>query len=318
MKELIQKTVDLFASIPDFAMGLLLLLFAIFVGAVGALIVKAILKRTRLGRKIREIEGKNGRKESSTSPAVSTVGRLVFLVLFLIFLPAALEKLGLEGITDTVGTLTDQLIAYVPNVIGGVLLLVIGVLIADIVFLLIGALFLSLSLDQKLNAWLSSNAQKQAKPIPFGKILAYTVKTLIVILFAAEAVNALRFAVLTSIGRAVIAYLPSLLVAVIFSVGAFVLCRIIDAVWKNGSPFLRRIAKTALAATSFFIVLSQMGIAPFIVNTAFIVLIGACGIAFALAVGLGGRQFVQDNLSGVTLLKKKKQEQSQKQNQNGQ
>ena len=38
MKDFLQKAVDLFASIPDFAMGLLLLLFAILAGAVGALI----------------------------------------------------------------------------------------------------------------------------------------------------------------------------------------------------------------------------------------------------------------------------------------
>ena len=87
---------------------------------------------------------------------------------------------------------------------------------------------------------------------------------------------------------------------------------------KNVSPILRLTVKSALVTTSFFIVLSHLGIAPFIVNTAFIVLIGACGVAFALAVGLGGRQFVQDNLSGMKLFKKKEQNQNQSQKENGQ
>ena len=108
MKEFIQKTVDLFASIPDFAMGLLLLLFAILVGALGALAVKAILKRTSLGRKIREIEAKNGRKESSTGHAISTVGKLVFLILFLIFLPAALHTGDVGGIEQLADHAFDQ------------------------------------------------------------------------------------------------------------------------------------------------------------------------------------------------------------------
>lgn len=314
MKDFLQKAVDLFASIPDFAMGLLLLLFAVLAGAVGALIIKAILKRTRLGRKIREIETKNGRKESSSGHAISTVGKLVFLILFLVLLPPALEKLGFDGVTQTVSMLTDRLVSYVPNVIAGVLLLLIGALIADVVFLLIGALFLSFSLDEKLNGWLMTNLQKKGKPIAFSAILSYTAKSLIVILFAVEAVNALGFSVLTSVGRAVIAYLPALLLAVIFGVGAFVLCRMLDGLLKNTSLFLRATAKTALVGTSFFIVLSHLAIAPFIVNTAFIVLIGACGVAFALAVGLGGRQFVQENLSGVKLLKKKEQGQDQQEN----
>ena len=314
MKEFIQKTVDLFASIPDFAMGLLLLLFAILVGALGALAVKAILKRTSLGRKIREIEGKNGRKESSTGHAISTVGKLVFLILFLIFLPAALAKLGMEGVTESVNMLTEKLLGYVPNVIAFALILVIGALIADVVFLLVAALLASLALDDKLNGWLTANTPKTGKPIPFSAILSYTLKTLILILFTVEGVNALGFAVLTSVGRAIIAYVPALLVALLFGVGAFVLCRMLDGLLKNASLFMRLAAKTALIGTSFFIVLSHLGIAPFIVNTAFIVLISACGIAFALAVGLGGRQFVQDNLSGMRLFKKKEQEQKENQN----
>ncbi|MBR6794754.1 MAG: hypothetical protein IKM52_01435, partial [Clostridia bacterium] len=194
MKEFIQKTVDLFASIPDFAMGLLLLLFAILVGALGALAVKAILKRTSLGRKIREIEGKNGRKESSTGHAISTVGKLVFLILFLIFLPAALAKLGIEGVTESVNMLTEKLLGYVPNVIAFALILVIGALIADVVFLLVAALLASLALDDKLNGWLTANTPKTGKPIPFSAILSYTLKTLILILFTVEGVNALGFA----------------------------------------------------------------------------------------------------------------------------
>ena len=117
MKEFIQKAVDLFSSIPDFAMGLLLLLFAILVGAVGALVMKAFLKRTRLGRKIREIEKSNGDKSSSSSHAISTIGKLTFLLLFLVLLPTALSKLGFEGVTETVSGLTDRLISYIPNII---------------------------------------------------------------------------------------------------------------------------------------------------------------------------------------------------------
>ena len=315
MKEFFQKAVDLFAAIPDFAMGLLLLLFAILAGAIGALITKAILARTRLGRRIREIEKENGRKVGSASHAVSGAAKLVFLLLFLLFLPAALTRLGLEGVMGSVNLLTESLLSYVPNVIGCVLLLVVGALLADVAFLLLVSLFATLSLDRKLNGWLGENKNKS---LPFSKIFAYTVKTLIFVLFVVEGVNVLGFSVLTSVGRAVIAYLPALLVAVLFSVLALVGSRLVDTLLKNSTPFLRTAAKGAIIVTSLFIVLSHLGIAPFIVNTAFIILFSSCGVAFALSGGLGGRQFVQDNLSGMKLFKKKEEnkEQNQEKNQN--
>lgn len=394
MKDFFQRAEEFIDSIPDLVVGLLLLLFAVLVGAVAALIVTALLKRTKLGRKLGEIEKDSGR-------AISVIGKLVFLIVFLIFLPAALSKLGLEGVTGPITDLTESFVSYIPNVIASIVILVIGFFVAGIVsqlltallssekvtnwqgrlgrinlatlvstvayvfiavpvviaalgilnieaisrpatdmlsvllgavpqillaallifvgFLLarfvasfLASLLSSFGVDKKLNGWLNQNAKKTMKPILFEKIILGIVRTLIIVLFAVEAVNVLGFGVLTSVGQAVIAYLPSVLVAVVFGVAAFVLCRLIDSKLQISSPFVKRMIKIALVATSAFIVLSQLKIAPIIVNTAFIVLIGACGIAFALAVGLGGRQFVQDNLSGVKVFRKKEQNENGK------
>ena len=56
------------------------------------------------------------------------------------------------------------------------------------------------------------------------------------------------------------------------------------------------VAKAAIYVLVAFLCLSQLGVASAIVETAFIVIIAALGIAFAIAFGVGGRQFAANML----------------------
>ena len=60
---------------------------------------------------------------------------------------------------------------------------------------------------------------------------------------------------------------------------------------QSGAPHvLRYVAKYAILAFAFFMALSQLGIAPAIINAAFILILGGVALAFGLAFGLGGRE----------------------------
>ena len=385
-------------SIPDLVIGIVLLIVAFLVALIVAAVVKSILKKTALGRKLDKIEEKSGKQVGSGQRAISVIGKLVFLLVFLLFLPSALAKLGIDSVTAPITNLTGSIIGFIPNIIGSVIVLVIGFFVASIVYQLIltiltcekmlkfqarlagnfnlaviistvayifiavpvviaalailnieaistpaiamlttllnavphiilaallifvgyflaqlvasflEALLASLAIDDKLNAWLNDGSSKALKPIPFVKIALGIVKGLIMVLFTVQALDALELGVMTMVGTAIIAYLPSVLVAVIFSVAAFVAIRLIDTKVKLNSDIAKRALKIAVISISAFIVLSQLNIAPMIVNTAFIAIVGASAVAFALAVGLGARQFVQDNLAGIKLCKKDKEE----------
>ncbi|QGS69087.1 hypothetical protein CV093_14055 [Oceanobacillus sp. 143] len=54
---------------------------------------------------------------------------------------------------------------------------------------------------------------------------------------------------------------------------------------------LASFAKYAIIALSVFMALTQLGIAPSIVNAAFILILGGLSLAFGLAFGLGGKDF---------------------------
>lgn len=56
------------------------------------------------------------------------------------------------------------------------------------------------------------------------------------------------------------------------------------------------IAKVAIITLGVFLSLYQLGIATSIVNAAFVIVLGALAVAFAVAFGIGGRDFASHML----------------------
>ena len=71
------------------------------------------------------------------------------------------------------------------------------------------------------------------------------------------------------------------------------------------------IAKVAIFTVAGFMVLSQLGIAAEIVNTAFKLILAAVAIAVALAFGLGGKEFAAKTLEKLDDLKADEEEKTE-------
>ena len=66
--------------------------------------------------------------------------------------------------------------------------------------------------------------------------------------------------------------------------------------------------KALIMVFAFFMALGQLGVAPAIVNAAFIIILGAVSIAFAVAFGLGGKEFAANVLKKMEECHKQKDE----------
>jgi small-conductance mechanosensitive channel len=101
------------------------------------------------------------------------------------------------------------------------------------------------------------------------------------------------------VGQAVIAYLPLAISAAIIIIIAFILSAWIEKLLLKNLPqakILARLVKYVIIVLGLFMTLNQLGIAVTIVNAAFIIMLGALGAAFAIAFGVGGRQFAAETL----------------------
>src|SRR5690554_2094926 len=124
-----------------------------------------------------------------------------------------------------------------------------------------------------------------------AKLVFWTVMLLVILLSA----NALGLMVVSSLFSELLAYIPSVITAVIILILGIVLGEFVkDLVLASagavpGGPTLARAAKAAVIVLTVFMALEQLGIAQDIVLVAFIAVVGAASLATGIAFGLGGR-----------------------------
>lgn len=91
----------------------------------------------------------SGKAVPAEGPALaSTIGDTVYWLVFLLFLPAVLGTLGLEGLLGPVNSLVQELLDFLPNLLGALLLLGVGWLAARIVQRIVANLLAAAGADR--------------------------------------------------------------------------------------------------------------------------------------------------------------------------
>jgi hypothetical protein len=186
---------------------------------------------------------------------------------------------------------------YLPQLIGALIVLVVGFIIAKLLDKAISKGLHKAKVDQKLKS--GGGAGYVEKLAPQGspsKLVGRVVFWVIMLFVISSAVGTLGIPALTGFMNQVLAYLPNVLAALlIFLVAAAVAGAIGGAVHRTmGDTPTGKIVRTAVPAMvmaiAIFMILTQLGIAPVIVTITYIALIGSTALAAALAFGLGGRE----------------------------
>lgn len=245
------------------------------------------------------IEVKNADRLSNT---------LAYIVYVLILIPTVIMALNVLNITvisvPAVGML-NSVIGFIPNIVIGLVIIVIGCMIGKLVGQIVTKLIASAGLDAKLQGLLDEKAQK----FVLSKVTGGVVYAVIVIFFVVEGLNVLKLDVLTNVGTFIIAYMPNVLAAVLILAATMIVSSMVEkALRKNGMSTYAVVAKVAIIVVGVFMILSQLGIATAIVNDAFILLVAAVAIAFAIAFGIGGKEFAAKTLKKLEEKKEDKAE----------
>jgi hypothetical protein len=190
----------------------------------------------------------------------------------------------------------DSLIGFLPNLLGCLILLLIGFIVAKIVAAVVRKVLEKLHVDQHLHG---SDANQYVERIMPGaspsKGIARVVFWLVFVFFLTSAIGALKIPAVTTFMNQVLAYLPNVIAAiVIFVAAALIAGAVAAAVTKiMGDTPTGKIVATIVPALvmviAMFMILNQLKIAEQIVSIAFAATMGALALGLALAFGLGGR-----------------------------
>ncbi|WP_075643136.1 mechanosensitive ion channel [Exiguobacterium indicum] len=224
----------------------------------------------------------------------SILGTVVFILILIPITISALDQLNIKGITGPAINMLNDVLGMIPNIIVGVVLILVGLYVGRFIKKFVTDLlsrlgFNNLTRHLKIGTWDAN----QASTSP-ASIVGALVEIVIVVLFVVEAFNLIGLDFMVDLGRAVLAFLPSVLTAIIIlAIGIIVsnlVKRTMDSLFGNSElKVLSSVAKYAILALAVFMTLDQLGVADTIVNSAFILILGALALAFGLAFGLGGR-----------------------------
>lgn len=113
-----------------------------------------------------------------------------------------------------------------------------------------------------------------------------------VVFFIVESFSVLHLSVLANIGNAIIAYMPYILASALILLACYICDGLAKkALLKGNHTVLAMVSKIAIYTFGIFMVMSELGIAKEIVNSAFILIFAALASAFAISFGVGGRDF---------------------------
>jgi mechanosensitive ion channel-like protein len=195
----------------------------------------------------------------------------------------------------------DSLIAFIPNLVGCLIILFIGYVIARLVKAAVAKLLEAVGLDRALSGSPAGAYVERVSPGARPSRLVALVAFWFIFIYAiAAAIGALKIPALTNFMANVQDYLPNVIAAVLILVVGVALAGgvggLVDRLMGDtpGGRMARAVAPTLILAIVVFMVLNQLKIAPAIVTSTYIALIGMLAVAGALAFGLGGRELAAD------------------------
>lgn len=205
-------------GIPNVVVALLLLVIAFLV----AWIAKKLVRKLMDFIKIEKLFQKVGLEEENTK-AKEFISKLVYLIVFVLFLPGIFGKLGLNGISEPIMSMMNIFLTYLPNIIASILILIIGLFVAKIVKELLIPVLKKLNLD----VYLSKLGFEMKGEKSIAEVLATVVYVLILIPVVIAALNTLNIAAISdpaiNMLNTIFNFIPNLAIGiVILFVGRFI------------------------------------------------------------------------------------------------
>jgi hypothetical protein len=210
----------------------------------------------------------------------------------------------IASIGDQVEKTFAVFFSWLPHLVGAIVVLALGYILARLVGNLVARVTGRAGLDRTLREGPGGDFVGKVTSSP-SRLLGSVVFWLILLGAISLAASVLGIAALTAFVGAIWAYVPNVLAALaIFLVASALAAGISTLVGRTiGDTPLGRIAGTAapilIMAIATFMILNQLKIATTIVTITYAALMGAIALGAALAFGLGGRNVAERMLEGA-------------------
>lgn len=199
----------------------------------------------------------------------------------------------------TINTTLVSIFSYVPRFVSGLILIVIGIIVATILKQVVLELLKVVRLENLLKKYGVPEGETT-----WSSLLAELLRWFVVILFLVPAADVWGLGRFVEVLARLIAFLPNVFISVLLLLVGFVIANLVhDLLLASVHGLSRESAKTvatvgrwAVLVFVFLVVLSQLGIAVDLIRILFTGFVAMLAIAGGLAFGLGGQGTAKDIL----------------------
>jgi hypothetical protein len=208
-------------------------------------------------------------------------------------------------LTTLMDSLTQGLstaIAFLPNILVGIVILLIGIVIASFIKQLVIKILHAVHIDTYLKKY---HIPSSENGFSWVEILAEIVRWFIIILFLIPTADVWQLPQFALLLNTFLFYLPNVFVAAIIAVVGLVFTKlaaeIVSASTKGFSADVSRVVTSTvrISLTIFILlaVLNQLGVAQNLIQILFTGFVAMIALAGGLAFGLGGKDFAHSLLA---------------------
>src|SRR5918993_660105 len=191
----------------------------------------------------------------------------------------------------------DRFLEYIPQLIGAIVILVIGYIVARVLKAVVARVLQAIGFD----GWMERGGIKQffdraqTRETP-ATVLGTLVFWLVFIIAITMAADALGIRQVSEVLGQLIAYIPSIIAAILILVLAALLANFLASIVRGatGSDLLANVARYAIIVYAAFAAITELGIAVQLTAPTFLILLGAVALAAAIAFGFGAQGVARD------------------------
>jgi small-conductance mechanosensitive channel len=199
----------------------------------------------------------------------------------------------LQSLQEAVG----QFFGYVPQLIGAIVILIVGYVVAKVLQAVIGRVLQGIGFD----GWMERAGIKRffdradTHQTPAG-ILGRLVFWFVFIIAIVMATDALGIQQVSAVFSQLIAYIPNIIAAILILILASLLANFVSGLVRGatGVDVLGTVAQVAIIVYAVFAALTQLGIAVQLTAPTFLIVLGAVALAAAIAFGFGAQGVARD------------------------
>jgi small-conductance mechanosensitive channel len=292
---------DVVDYLPLVIAAILILAVGYVVGRILGGIVTNVLRRIGVDEYAEGTAmGESGESDDAIARAI---GKIVAYYVYFVALFAAVSVLGINELSE----LLADVGAYLPLVLAALAILIVGFVVGTVIGDIVADLVSGVNFRRYLSDTpLEQYADEQGE---FGRIVGILVTYYVYLLTLVAAADVLKIDALSELLNDFAAYLPALAAGlIVLLVGIWLAERVADMVRESGPGLFNDLAALATKILIYYltivIVLDTIGIdaSPLtgFFMAFFVAFFGALALALAsgagVALGLGGQDFVQENI----------------------